>query len=288
MITFIRKLSLSYIIGLSSILAMESVDSNGIQKITDHLYQFKATETCFMYMERITLDNEEKWCRYKKRAYEALFDLYPEKKDETQEETRKFNHSKDAINHFGLQICTDNVWVCFATDTNQIDKNSDDWMSHIEMSFAVSIDPNHKIPFTNHMGIFRNPLYILKKFGAHKAISLPLHALGALVSIEVENPIRSPEHQLMYMVNAPQPAMREIFINSLNEGDYQSGDDGPFIKMDYGHNIISILNSNNSYDEIIIPTWLNTGTRLFVVPLNKLSTLLKPQVDTNLPLKKVI
>lgn len=279
MITFIRKTSLLYIFGLYSTLAMESVESNGVQKITDHLYQFKATETCFMYMERVTLDNKEKWWSYRESAYDALFDLYPWKENETQEELGKFNRSKDAVNHFGLQLLTGNAWVCFATDTNQIDKNSDDWMSHIEMSFAVSIDPNHKIPFTNHMGIFRNPLYILKKFESHKAISRPLHALAAIVSMEVENPIRSPEDQLRYMVNAPQPVMREILINSLNEGDYQSGNDGPFIKKAYDHNVISILNFNNSYDEIIKPTWLNTATPLFVVPLNKLSTLLKPQID---------
>lgn len=229
---------------------MSPLKVQGIEKLTDGLYQLKVSEDCFMVMERVTKENMDKWMEFSKEVLSNI-----EAMDYNAPHRFPLMSSVMAFMALLIQPASE-TWVVYETDIERTGDKSftEDWTSHIEMSFILSTDEN--IPFTNHMGITRNPLY---NFSPHKNISLALHSFAAKVSL-MEYPHKK------YMLNFPLRYMAQLLMKALPENTYQWGDDGKFVTFK-GNQMIF----HRERVTIQTPRWLDTSNIAFVVPLVELS-----------------
>lgn len=246
-----------------------------IHKLSENLYVYQASASCFMAMERIILDNKKKWSDFMSAAVDKIHSNFTQIENKNDKDYSVFNSSLDAFANTKMQMSemmrnkTQETWIVYASDIPpSMDGFSEDLIPHIEMSFTVSTQPY--IPFTNHMGIARNPLYA-QDAKKHARLSIDLHAFAARVSL------MNYPHKI-FMINGPLPAMRHFLMKALPEESYQNGDEGKFVKYDrYGNpSIINFVVDGGKDIQIPKPDWLNAATKLFVVPLSILAKSLNP------------
>ncbi len=118
-------------------------------------------------------------------------------KDNTNQGIQGFNGS---LNLYNLSEFKNVIYVAFITDKNESIK-----INNIEMAVIVFIEKN--IPFSTHMGIFRNLFYDGYK---HKNISLILHSYAACETLKINKDV-------LYMVTKPVGIMSKILLDKFME-----------------------------------------------------------------------
>lgn len=107
------------------------------------------------------------------------------------------------------------VWVAYISSINPAeDENEHNKFDSIEMAMSVLV--KQESPVSMHMGIFRNPSYLMSPHPAHARVSPKLHAYAAKIALE-----KYPSLQVM--VTTPLSSMATIFRNILPENSFAEG-----------------------------------------------------------------
>ena len=141
----------------------------------------------FFKFEKINDSNYSFWFNF---ATENL------KKDDNNQGIQGFHGS---LNLYNLSEFKNVIYVAFISSTETITIDS------IEMCVIVFIEKN--VPFSTHMGIFRNLLYSGFK---HKNISLILHSYAACETLKINKDV-------LYMVTKPIAIMSKILLDKFIE-----------------------------------------------------------------------
>ena len=150
-------------------------------------YKDKDENPMFFKFEKINDSNYSFWFNF---ATENL------KKDDNNQGIQGFHGS---LNLYNLSEFKNVIYVAFISSTETITIDS------IEMCVIVFIEKN--VPFSTHMGIFRNLLYSGFK---HKNISLILHSYAACETLKINKDV-------LYMVTKPIAIMSKILLDKFIE-----------------------------------------------------------------------
>lgn len=130
------------------------------------------------------------------------------------------NDVGDGIINFKRALANSNsnmsdVWVAYISFLPpEVPVSDNDKNANIEIAMTVLVKEGS--PLSMHMGIFRNPSYLMSKKIQHARISPELHAFAAKVS-QANYP------ELKYMITTPLASMASIFKGVLLENSFAEG-----------------------------------------------------------------
>lgn len=107
------------------------------------------------------------------------------------------------------------VWVAYISTLNPASfRNQEEKIHHIEMAFAILVKEGS--PVVMHMGIARNPFFMVHSSVRHERISSRLHAFAAKVISATYNSPR-------YLLTTPLESMAKLLRNVLSKETYSEG-----------------------------------------------------------------
>lgn len=222
--------------------------SFGVKKKTDHLYVGKRADGLYFVMERIDESSGSQhtlfWHLYVRDEYD-YHDKYKGKwrADEIpiQEGFPRFkardHNLTDGLQSFKASLeryrSRNELWIAYAT-SKEIERNTQIGWDDIEIAMTVLTDQD--VPMVTHIGIGRSFQYLLnaikadgqrkmreedrQKWGVrlpdkddfkiHTGLSMGLHSFAAKV-------MRFRDPRKMYMMSAPNTAMRDIMVKTLKD-----------------------------------------------------------------------